>query len=327
MNWQPEQSGLQQILQLLRESQSPDTATQRAVQQKLEELNQYPDFNCYLIHVLTELNSSEDEATRSLSGLILKNNVKAHYNQFPKEVTVFIKEECLKAIGDPSPLIRATVGILITTIASKGDLQNWPELLPRLCEMLDSENYTVCEGAFGALQKVCEDSAEMLDSDALNRPLNVLIPKFLQYFKHSSPKIRSHAIACVNQFIIGRSQALMLHIDEFIQNLFYLANDDDPEVRKNICRAIVMLLEHQTDRIMPHMNNIMDYMLDRTQDADEVVSLEACEFWLSIADEQQCNDTLRPQLPKLIPVLVKGMKYSEMDMLMCGDEDDELVCV
>jgi transportin-1 len=243
MNWQPEQSGLQQILQLLRESQSPDTATQRAVQQKLEELNQYPDFNCYLIHVLTELNSSEDEATRSLSGLILKNNVKAHYNQFPKEVTVFIKEECLKAVGDPSPLIRATVGILITTIASKGDLQNWPELLPRLCEMLDSENYTVCEGAFGALQKVCEDSAEMLDSDALNRPLNVLIPKFLQYFKHSSPKIRSHAIACVNQFIIGRSQALMLHIDDFIQNLFYLANDDDPEVRKNICRAIVMLLE------------------------------------------------------------------------------------
>ena len=120
MNWQPEQSGLQQILQLLRESQSPDTATQRAVQQKLEELNQYPDFNCYLIHVLTELNSSEDEATRSLSGLILKNNVKAHYNQFPKEVTVFIKEECLKAVGDPSPLIRATVGILITTIASKG---------------------------------------------------------------------------------------------------------------------------------------------------------------------------------------------------------------
>ena len=41
MNWQPEQSGLHQILQLLRESQSPDNATQRAVQQKLEELNRY----------------------------------------------------------------------------------------------------------------------------------------------------------------------------------------------------------------------------------------------------------------------------------------------
>lgn len=73
------------------------------------------------------------------------------------------------------------------------------------------------QGAFGALQKICEDSAERLDSDALNRPLNILIPKFLQFFQHNSPKIRSHAIACVNQFIIGRTQALMLHIDSFLQ--------------------------------------------------------------------------------------------------------------
>lgn len=46
------------------------------------------------------------------------------------------------------------------------------------------------QGAFGALQKICEDSAEQLDSDALNRPLIVLIPKFLQFFRHASPKIR-----------------------------------------------------------------------------------------------------------------------------------------
>lgn len=116
------------------------------------------------------------------------------------------------------------------------------ETIPSL-NTLPPPSDTVCEGAFGALQKICEDSAEILDSDNLNRPLNVLIPKFLTFFRHSNPKIRSHAIACVNQFIIGRSQALMLHIDEFIQNLFYLANDDDPEVRKNVCRAIVMLLE------------------------------------------------------------------------------------
>lgn len=28
---------------------------------------------------------------------------------------------------------------------------------------------------------------------------------------------RSHAIACVNQFIISRTQALMVHIDSFIE--------------------------------------------------------------------------------------------------------------
>ncbi len=131
MNWQPEEAGLAQILQLLRESQSPDTATQRAVQQKLEELNQFPDFNSYLIYVLTKM-PREDEATRSLSGLILKNNVKAHFSTFPPEVGDFIRAECLSAVGDPSPLIRATVGILITTVAAKGgDLSAWPDLLPR----------------------------------------------------------------------------------------------------------------------------------------------------------------------------------------------------
>uniref|UniRef100_A0A8C7XMQ7 Transportin 1 n=1 Tax=Oryzias sinensis TaxID=183150 RepID=A0A8C7XMQ7_9TELE len=111
MEWKPDEQGLQQILQLLKESQSPDTSTQRSVQQRLEQLNQYPDFNNYLIFVLTKL-KSEDEPTRSLSGLILKNNVKAHYHNFPNGVSDFIKSECLQNIGDSSPLIRATVGEL-----------------------------------------------------------------------------------------------------------------------------------------------------------------------------------------------------------------------
>lgn len=183
--------------------------------QKLEQLNKFPDFNNYLMFVLTKL-VTEDEATRSLSGLILKNNVKAHYSSLMPNVTTFIKSECLQAVGDPSPLIRATVGILITTVASKGKLSSWPELLPALCNMLDSQDYNVCEGAFGALQKICEDSAETLDNDEVNRPLDVLIPKFLQFFNHSSSKIRSYAIGCVNQFIIQRSRALMVHIDPFL---------------------------------------------------------------------------------------------------------------
>ncbi|KAG9353683.1 hypothetical protein JZ751_011805 [Albula glossodonta] len=175
--------------------------------------------------------------------------------------------------------------------------------------------FTFCsvhQGAFGALQKICEDSAEILDSDILDRPLNIMIPKFLQFFKHSSPKIRSHAIACVNQFIISRTQALMLHIDSFIENLFALAGDEEPEVRKNVCRALVMLLE---------------YMLQRTQDQDENVALEACEFWLTLAEQPVCKDVLCGHLSKLTPVLVNGMKYSEIDIILLkGDvEEDEAI--
>lgn len=291
MAWQPDSSGLEQIIQLLKESQSPDTEIQRQVQHKLDQLNQYPDFNNYLIFVLTKL-TTEDEPTRSLAGLILKNNVKTHYNNFPAPVAEFIKQECLKALGDPSPLIRATIGILVTTIAAKGDLSNWTDLLPFLCQLLDSQDYNTCEGAFGALQKVCEDCAEQLEGDEQSRPLNIMIPKFLQFFKHTSPKIRSHAISCVNQFIISRNQALMVHIDDFIQGLFTLATDEDMEVRKNVCRALVMLQEVRMDKLMPHMQNIIEYMLVRTQDPDETVALEACEFWLTLAEQQVCKQVM-----------------------------------
>lgn len=42
------------------------------------------------------------------------------------------------------------------------------------------------------------------------------------------------------------------------QNLFHLASDEDPEVRKNVCRAIVMLLEVRMDRLIPHMHHIIE---------------------------------------------------------------------
>ena len=71
--------------------------------------------------------------------------MRANFEKFPAEVSSFIKAECLNSIGDPSALIRATIGILITTIVAKGDLRNWPELLPTLCQCLDSDDYNACE--------------------------------------------------------------------------------------------------------------------------------------------------------------------------------------
>lgn len=42
------------------------------------------------------------------------------------------------------------------------------------------------------------------------------------------------------------------------QSLFALAADEDSEVRKNVCRALVMLLEVRIDRLIPHMHSIVE---------------------------------------------------------------------
>lgn len=101
-----------------------------------------------------------------------------------------------------------------------------------------------------------------------------------------------------------------------LQNLFHVATDDDSEVRKNVCRALVMLLEVRMDRLISQIDNIIEYMLVRTQDSDEGVALEACEFWLSLAEQPICKSVLANHLSRLIPVLVRGMKYSEIDIIL-----------
>ena len=57
-------------------------------------------------------------------------------------------------------------------------------------------------------------------------------------------------------------------------------------------------------------------MLVRTQDNDETLALEACEFWLSIAEQTICREVLGPHMEQLVPVLVRGMKYSELDIIL-----------
>lgn len=46
MTWQPQPEGLDQILSLLRQSQSPDNATQRSVQQ-------VSNYNNYILHIIS----------------------------------------------------------------------------------------------------------------------------------------------------------------------------------------------------------------------------------------------------------------------------------
>ncbi|OON21171.1 HEAT repeat protein, partial [Opisthorchis viverrini] len=255
-----------------------------------------------------------------MSGLILKNNLKGHFKRCTPELVNYVKAGCLSCISDPSALIRSTVGTLITTIVSSAGLHSWAELLPKLVECLDSGDINVIEGAFGAIAKICEDSSAQLEDGRLSYPMTSLIPKFLQFTKHESAKIRSYALACTSHFINSRSQVLLNFVDEFLHCLFALAEDVDSTVRRHVCSAFVQLLEAHLDRLLPHLPNIIEFMLLRTQDADENISREACEFWLSLSEQPICYQALTPYIQRLIPVLVRGMKYSESDMILLRND-------
>ncbi|VDQ14145.1 unnamed protein product [Trichobilharzia regenti] len=122
---------------------------------------------------------------------------------------------------------------------------------------------------------------------------------------------------------LHRSQALLHFVNEFLECLFSLADDSDPNVRRHVCSAFVQLLEAHLDKLLPHLSHIIEFMLLRTQEADENISREACEFWLSLSEQPVCHQALSPYIARLIPVLVNGMKYSESDMVLLRNDLEE----
>lgn len=150
-----------------------------------------------------------------------------------------------------------------------------------------------------------------------------MIPKFIEFFGHPDPKIRLNAITCTFHFIIPKTPALMNRMDAFLSGLFTRAIDDNLDVRTIVCQSLVSLLEVCPEVLFPHMPDLVRYMIFCTRSEDPDLALEACEFWLVFAEQDELRDQLRPYLPTVVPVLLKGMVYSEMDLMaMGGDEDD-----
>jgi len=222
--------------------------------QRLDQLSSHPEFCCYLIYVLGHF-PNEQVAHRALSGLLLKNTIRQNWPKIPSHIQLFVKRNCFAAIADDSPLIRATVGIIVTTIFTHEGTDQWPELLPTLCQMLeqaDSANTNLLEGGLGAIQKVCEDSADRFNQ----HEVNALVSRMLPYFSASNAKLRGLAVNTVNCILLVQNESINDVIDSFLASLFQLSNDYDAEVQRQLCRALTLLLESYMEKIAPQLGNI-----------------------------------------------------------------------
>ncbi|RPD57675.1 ARM repeat-containing protein [Lentinus tigrinus ALCF2SS1-7] len=325
-SWTPQPAGLQEILQTIHEStDTRNSAVQRTITHKLNNFTRAPDYIAYLAYILSAL-PQEDDRIRTIAGYLLKNNARLILRAAP-EVTAFVKSAVLTAFGDPSIMIRNAASQDIVAFLGILEPKNWPECLQQLVHMLEAANLDQQEAAFNVLEKACEDYPRKLDVEINGTmPLEYMIPKFILLSEHPSSKMRAHAIACLSYFVPIGCQALFTHIDTFIACLFKRASDEDPTVRRHVCQALVLLLASRPEKLMPEMNNVAEYMLYSTKDKNENVALEACEFWLTFAEDPDLAPYLHPLLGKVAPVLLDCMVYSEDDLLwLQGDEEDAAV--
>ena len=177
-----------------------------------------------------------DVPVRSAAGLLLKNDIRINAEALSSQILAYIKESVIRGLGDQVNLCRSICGTVITTILLKGGIMGWPEIIPRLMEMLeDDKDQALQDGAFSAMVKVCEDSAKALDMDyGGQRPLEYLIPRFIQLTKSPVETVRSRAIQCLCQFIPIKAEPLMQHLDDFLAS-FIWAGDGWVGGRKEKC--------------------------------------------------------------------------------------------
>ncbi|WCJ39923.1 transportin 1 [Euphorbia peplus] len=325
-SWNPQEEGFKEICILLENQISPSSSADKSqIWQQLQHYSHFPDFNNYLVFILTRAEGKSVEI-RQAAGLLLKNNLRTAYKALAPAYQQYIKSELLPCLGAADRHIRSTVGTIVSVVVQIGGVSGWPELLQALVNCLDSNDQNHMEGAMDALSKICEDIPQVLDSDVPglpDRPIKLFLPRFYNFFQSPHSSLRKLALGSVNQYIMLMPAALYASMSQYLQGLFVLAHDTAAEVRKLVCAAFVQLIEVRPSVLEPHLKEVMEYILQVNKDGDEEVSLEACEFWSAYCDAQLPPENLREFLPRLIPVLLSNMIYTDDDESLADAEEDE----
>lgn len=296
-----------------------------------------PDINNYLAYITShpELPSGVSipadswGVVRSSAAFMLKNNVRSGYKKIPAESLAFVKLAVLNALQDSQVLIRTHISVVATELIKRGGLLSWPELLPTLMSMLSNEtgqfSESAQEGAMSAMAQICEDNPKMLDRE-LNgqRPLNFILPKLIEATKSPLPRVRTQALEAINVFVPRKSQAMLNCIDDLLQHLFILATDQNTDVRREVCKAFVQLVDARPDKLEPHISGLVDYILTQQKSDDPYLALEAAEFWLAVGEHDKLWEALNPYIHRIVPVLLECMAYTGEDIALLGlDSDDD----
>jgi len=296
-----------------------------------------PDFPKYLTYILSNgemlrsmsLTTANSLLVRSSAAINLKNAVKSSYRSMDEAARVYIRVSVLSCLEDINTQIRSFAGTVITEIVQRGGILGWPELLPELLTVAANDRGNTSsaaqEGAMSALLKICEDSKRDLDREYQGqRLLQFMLPRLLDIVSSPIAKVRALSVASINAFIPQKPQLLVASLDVILTRLFSLANDPDDDVRKNVCRSFVLIVEIRPDKIQPYMDGLVDYMVVQQRNVDDPdLALEAAEFWLSVSENDKMCAGLGPYLSKILPVLLESMVYDEEAVMRLeGDADD-----
>ncbi|GFF23048.1 importin beta-2 subunit, putative [Aspergillus udagawae] len=338
MDWKPQDEPLRQLACCLRDSLHPHNRTaQKQAEQMLVQATSSPDYVNYITYLFctpqTPPAVGMDDDTYNLirfaAAMNLKTKIRVAYNTIPQPSLAYIRSATLTGLRDGNLQVRNSAGSIITELLQQAGLLAWPEVLHELLSLVENASGDVPvlaqEAAMSALAKVCEDNRKVLDRDYEGqRPLDVIIPKLMEFTSSGSPRVRSMALSTIHVFLPSRPQALIASLDLFLSQLFQLASDTDTDVRRMVCQTFAQLVDFAPEKLVPHMEGIVNYIIMQQNNAeDPELALDAAEFWLVAGEQAKLQQPLAPHMPKIVPVLLRSMVYDEDDAIRLSGEGDD----
>ena len=278
------------------------------------------------------------------------------YYRLPPAAAAEIRQILQGLLADPhSSQVRRVASTAVATAAVASEhrrmmgiepslpLGEWPELLPSLLRSVETglagaaaaaagdaqaaagtAAFAALDGSLLTLRKLLEDDPAGFERDS-GPSFNGLVHHLLQCLSCPAASVRQEGLRCLHGLVGPWPGSLVVRMDEYLGGLSVLASDADPEVRRLVCQSIGTIMASRTEYLAPHIGPVAEFILKATEDPDDDVRLEACEFWLTLSSIAEIDDdngeahAFTPRmmevgrniLPRLVPVLLRGMVYDE----------------
>lgn len=325
--WTADPSALAQLRLIFKGTLLSNNKERVSANEALNQARNQPQFENYLCDLLIH-DSAATSDVRAAAGINLKNSVL----KTTLDDRSYLLRTIFQGLVVEDTMVRNITGNVITSLFAAQGIDGWPQALPQLLATIENEEVKpqLREAAVSALAKICEDHSALLDREYNGeRPLDHITGKLIELtrLKSSTARIRAQAIFCLNQLLPLKLQLVLVFLDHYLQTLFELAQDSDAGVRKNVCSAFSLIMETRPDKLLPHMEGVLNYCVHLMEDPSEEVAMEACEFILSLAElpEKAHKPVFKQQLSVVLPVLLSKMVYSEEEIFLfqISDEKDD----
>ncbi|GFY83804.1 ARM repeat superfamily protein [Actinidia rufa] len=294
-------------------------------------------------------NNDKPLESRRLAGIVLKNSLdakdaarKEHLVQQWVAIDISIKskikELLLSTLGSSASEARHTSAQVIAKIASiEIPRKEWPELIGLLLVNMTQQDRpaSLKQATLETLGYVCEEiSHQDLVQDEVNSVLTAVV-QGMNVTEHS-PEVRLAATkALYNALDFAQSNFENEMERNYIMKVVCETTvAKEADIRQVAFECLVSIASTYYDVLEPYMQTIFELTLKAVKGDEEVVALQAIEFWSSICDEEielqdydyaengdsspQHSHFIEKALPSLVPMLLETLLKQEEDQ----DEDD-----